>query len=292
MNDNFPKVFVIILNYNGKNTLKECLTSVFKSDYPNFEAVVIDNNSQDGSFEMAKNYFSKAHFIKNEKNLGFATGNNIGIRFALERMADYIFLLNNDAVIFKNTLSELVNTAQKPESKKIGIFSPLILKDNSKDIWFAGGKINWLRMRAVHENEPRVSSFKFQVTDYVTGCAMLIKKEVFKKIGLLNENFFLYYEDADFCWRAKKEGFKSAVVFGTGVKHYEKSEKNKKVKIYWLVTSGIYFFQKNSPWFLKPYTRIYLWLRIIKNKMDIARGKDGELAKEVARAYRDIKNAK
>ncbi len=120
---------------------------------------------------------------------------------------------------------------------------------------------------------------------------MLIKKEVFKKIGLLDENFFLYYEDADFCRRAGKEGFRSAVVSSAGVKHYEKSEENKRAKTYWLVVSGVYFFRKNSPWFLKPWIFIYLAARKIKNKIDLALGKGGKLAKEVARAYKDAKNA-
>ena len=316
MSNNLPKVFVIILNYNGKNTIKECLASVFQSDYPDFETVMVDNNSQDGSFELAKNSFPKAHFIKNEKNLGFAAGNNVGIRFALEKMADYVFLLNNDAAVFKNTLSDLIKIAQRRKSEKIGIFSPVIFKGDSKDIWFAGGKINWMRMRTEHKicsTEHAVCSmghkilgsyaargakhpmpdaqYKLQTTDYITGCAMLAKKEVFKKIGLFDENFFLYYEDADLCVRAKKEGFKSAVAAGAKVKHCERSEENKKAKTYWLVVSGIYFFQKNSPWFLRLWAAVYLTMRKLKNKIDIALGKGGELAKEVARAYKDTKPA-
>ncbi len=284
MGNDFPKVFIIILNYNGGKTVLRCLKSVFVSDYPNFELVMVDNNSSDGSFELAKNYFTKAHFIKNEENLGFAAGNNIGIRFALEKMADYIFLLNNDAVVFKNTLSELIKSAQRETSKKIGIFSPVIFKGNSKDIWFAGGKINWLKMRAEHII--KTTNYELRTVNYITGCAMLIKKNVFKKTGLLDENFFLYYEDADFCLRSKKNGFKSAVVTGAKANHQEKSEENKKNKTYWLVVSGIYFFRKNSPWFLRPYIYIYLWLRIMKNKIDLINGKN-ELAGDVARAYKD-----
>ncbi|MCD6149364.1 glycosyltransferase family 2 protein [bacterium] len=291
MSNNFPKVFVIILNYNGRNTIKECLASVFRMNYPNFEVVIVDNDSRDGSFELAKNSFPKAHFIKNKKNLGFAAGSNIGIRFALEKMADYVFLLNNDAVVSKNTLSELIKVAQSEKLKSAGIFSPVIFKGNTKKIWFAGGKINWLKMRAIHKNKLQVASCKLQVTSYATGCAMLVKKEVFKKTGLLDENFFLYYEDADFCVRAKKEGFKSAAVASAKVKHYEKSEENKKAKTYWLVVSGIYFFQKNSPWFLRPWIAVYLIMRKLKNKRDVALGKGGELAKEVARAYKDTKPA-
>lgn len=290
MKNTFPKIFIIILNYNGKDTIKECLTSLFRVDYPNFEVVVVDNASQDGSFELAKNYFPGAHFIKNENNLGFAAGNNMGIRFALEKIADYVFLLNNDAVVFKNTLSELIKITQKKESKKIGIFSPIIFKGDSRDIWFAGGKIDWLRMRAEHIMQ--ATNCELRTVNYVTGCAMLIKKEVFKKIGLLDENFFLYYEDADFCWRASREGFKSAIITNAAIKHYEKSEKNKKAKTYWLVVSGIYFFRKNSPWFLKPWISAYLTARKLKNKLDLALGKGGELTRKVARAYKDVSHVK
>ena len=88
---NIPKVFVVILNYNGRDMIKSCLDSVFSSDYSNLEVVFVDNDSTDGSLEFSKNLFPKFHFIKNEKNIGFSAGNNVGIRFALEKMADYIF---------------------------------------------------------------------------------------------------------------------------------------------------------------------------------------------------------
>ena len=110
---NFPKVFIIILNYNGQDVIKKCLASVFKNEYADFEVVVVDNNSTDGSLEAAKNNFSKAHFIKNEANLGFSAGNNVGIRFALERMAKYVLLLNNDTEVEKDFLEKLVAVAEE-----------------------------------------------------------------------------------------------------------------------------------------------------------------------------------
>lgn len=275
----YPKVFVIILNYNGRNTVRRCLDSVYKCDYPNLEVVLVDNNSSDGSFEYIKKRFSKVHFIKNSENLGFSAGNNVGIKFALERMAQYVFLLNNDAWIQEDTISKLVQFSKHYPSA--GIISPLILKEDNKP-WFSGGRIDWMRMRTVHNDNNQMHN------DYITGCAMLVKKEVFGKIGLFDEDYFLYYEDADFSLRAKKAGFEVKVCKDCAVHHSEKSEVENPNKVYWLVLSGIIFFKKNTPRYWKPWVTIYLFLRKLKNKRDVKRG-DSEIARKVQQAYKDAK---
>lgn len=293
-----PKVFIIILNYNGLDTVEQCLGGVFQISYSNFEVVVVDNNSQDGSFELAKSLFPKAHFIKNKANIGFAAGNNVGIRFALERMADYVFLLNNDAEVEVGILTKLVAAAEK--RKSIGILSPVIYFPENNKAWFSGGKINWLTMKTVHNKNSLLSSpFRkgspesarggICKTDYITGCAMLVKKEVFRAIGLFDESFFLYYEDADLSVRAKRKGFKLAVVSGAEAYHFEKSEQDKKSKTYWLVISGIIFFKKNTPAWLRPWMEIYLFLRRLKNRLDMKNNK-GEIAIQVQKAYADYYN--
>ncbi|MFA6973942.1 MAG: glycosyltransferase family 2 protein [Parcubacteria group bacterium] len=282
-----PKIFIIILNYNGRDFIKKCLTSVFKVDYPNFEVVVVDNDSSDGSLEEAKNSFSKAHFIKNEANLGFSTGNNVGIRFALERMAKYVLLLNNDTEVEADFLTKLVEVAEREE--KIGIASPVILNGADKQVWFAGGKIDWLTMGTKHKT--KVAQDDFYETGFITGCAMLVKANVFKAIGLLDEDYFLYWEDADFSVRAKKAGFKNVVVSGSWAYHFEKSEQEKKNKTYWLIVSGLLFFKKNTPTILKPWITGYVFLRRIKNLADVLL-KRNEFAPVVQKAYKDFKDAK
>jgi len=278
---NNPKVFIIILNYNGRDTLKKCLDSVFHSDYQNFEVVIVDNDSRDGSFELAKGIFPNFYFIKNDKNIGFSKGNNIGIRFALEKMADYIFLLNNDATIEKNTLSKLIESSKKEEAD---IFSPVIYNRENK-IWFAGGKIKWLQMKATHESQ--ILNHPYE-TDYISGCAMLVKKEVFKKIGLFSEDYFLYYEDADFCVRARKNGFKCIIIPSAKSIHFEKSELDLSNKLYWLVISGLIFFEKNTPKMLRFWVRPYLHLRKVKNMLDNLNNKN-RYAPIVKKAYTDFK---
>lgn len=278
----FPKVFVVIVNYNARETLSECLASVFHSDYPNFEVVLLDNASTDGSLELAKNNFSRVNFIQSGKNSGFAAGNNLGIRFALEKMADYVFLLNPDAMVEKNTLSFLISQAEKNPSA--GLFSPVIFQDRSARVWFAGGLIDWPKMKTIHLTN--ILSETPYATEYLSGCAMLIRKEVFKKTELFDEDYFLYWEDADFSWRARKNGFELLIVPQARVFHFEKSENNLASKTYWLVFSGLLFFQKNAPFWLKPWLKIYLFERKMKNWNDLNRP-EKPLAESVKKAYND-----
>ncbi|MFA5993514.1 MAG: glycosyltransferase family 2 protein [Parcubacteria group bacterium] len=283
---NQPKVFIVVLNYNGKEVIKKCLTSLFKLDYPNFEVVVVDNDSTDGSLELAKGCFSRANFIKNAKNLGYATGNNVGIRFALERMADYVLLLNNDTEVENDFLNKLVEVAESEE--KIGLLSPVIFDGKTKEVWFAGGEILWNRMSSQHKKQ--VPAQDYYESEFITGCSMLVRASVFREIGLLDEDYFLYWEDADFSLRAKKQGFKNVVVSSSWIYHFEASEKNKKNKIYWLVLSGLIFFKKNTSWHKKYWIETYLTMRKAKNLWDM-KFNQNEIAVTVNKAYVDFKNA-
>jgi hypothetical protein len=287
MKSQYPKVNIVVLNYNGKDCLKKCLTSLFSVDYPNFEVVVVDNNSQDGSLEMARLAFSRATFIKNEQNLGFSAGNNVGIKYSLEKMADFVLLLNNDTVVKKDFLKQLIKSAKV--NTMAGIFSPLIFSGDGKAVWFSGGKIDWWRMKALNLRDNLINDFPS--SDFISGCAMLVRAEVFKKIGLLDEDFFLYWEDADFSVRAKKVGFALLVVADAQINHLEKSEEKKEKKVYWLVLSGLLFFKKNTPKHLKPWIFIYTFLRRLKNWNDVRKKQTG-INLAVQKAYRDFKLAK
>jgi GT2 family glycosyltransferase len=284
-----PKIFVIILNFNGASTLNNCLTSVFKSDYPNFEIVVVDNDSKDDSFEKARLKYSRVHFIRNSSNVGFSKGNNIGIRYALEKFADYVFVLNNDTIIEETTLSLLARAVES--TLNIGIVNPLILGSaDNEDIWFAGGLIDWKKMKTTHLIEASSITTPYQ-SEYLTGCAMFIKKDVFKKIGLFDERFFLYYEDADFSVRAKNAGFDLLIVPTARIRHLEQSNTNNPAKLYWLVLSGIIFFKSHASFMQKIWILLYLPLRKIKNFYDI-HFSSSVSARNVHRAYKDFKKIK
>jgi len=197
------KASIIIVGYRGEKYLSNCLNSLLKLDFPkeDYEIIYVDNASPDRSLEIIKsfqNQFKNLRIIKSEKNLGFAGGNNLGIT---QSQGQYIILFNQDAIAHKSFLLELIRSAEM--DKKIAVVGAKIYYLNSKDLYFAGGKIlyggfcwNWLLKDKEGE------------CDYVSGCAMLIKKSVLDKVGLFDENFFCYYEETDLCTRIKKAGYK------------------------------------------------------------------------------------
>ena len=282
------KVFFVIVNYNGKEVLKECLRSVFVSEKVAFEVVVVDNASKDESLTEAKQLFPKAQYIAHKENKGFAGGSNSGIKFALEHGAEYVFLLNNDAVVEKDTIALLLQYAEKDRKN---IFSPLVLSSrNPRKVWFCGGHIDWFRMRALHQKCTKEIKEPTR-TEYLSGCALLIPKQAFYEVGLLDEEYFLYYEDADWSVRARQAGYALWVIPGAEVVHTEQSEKRNSLKVYFLVLSGLIFFQKNTSGLIKWWGYGYLFLRVCKNSFDrFFHLGDPLVTNNVSNAYADFRN--
>lgn len=221
---NYPKVAIIILNWNNWSDTIECLKSIEKINYPNFQTILIDNNSTDDSVKEIKRQFPQLALIENKENLGFAGGNNVGIRKALNEQADYILLLNNDTVVKPNFLKELIEIGEN--NSRFGILGPKIYFFNQPEkIWFGGGKLNWIRTKGTHINYNKVESPEeketnnYQIVNYISGCCLLIKTEVIKKVGPMSEEYFLYYEDADWNLRAQKAGYFSVLVPAAKILH-------------------------------------------------------------------------
>jgi len=219
------KVFVVILNLNGKDFTLDCLTSLEDLKKPKncqVELIVVDNGSTDGSVAAIKKSFPKVAVLENKKNLGFAEGNNVGFRFGLKKGADYVLLLNNDTIVDKNFLVELL---RQGEDKRVGILGPKIYfapgyefhkerykeSQRGKVLWYAGGQMDWDNVLASHRGVDEVDRGQYDKvseTDFVSGCCMLVKRQVLEKVGLFDPRYFLYYEDNDLCQRAKRAGFK------------------------------------------------------------------------------------
>jgi len=218
------KVLISLIDFNGsKNTLL-CLDSLNKVKAEGFElnVVVVDNASNE-KFQTEKEYKNfSLKIIRSETNLGFAGGQNLGIKYGLENGIDYFVILNDDVILEENFLLKLLKTFDK--EKNCGIVSPKIyfakgyefhkerydVKDLGNVIWYAGGKMDWQNMIAAHRGVDEVDKGqyeKLEKTDFASGCCAAIKREVFEKVGLFDEKYFLYYEDNDLSQRIKKAGF-------------------------------------------------------------------------------------
>lgn len=207
------KLFVVIIHFGNIETTKKCIGSLMKNDkFP--KTITVVNNTTDS---IEKKLSKKVIILNSNKNLGFAKGVNKGISYALKHGATHVMLLNNDAEIVRPFIEKLTDQFG---NKHIGIVGPAIsFKKNGKTLFDIGGKINKLFLRTSHKEVQKIQDKKSKAVDYVSGCCMVIKKEVFKKIGLFDESFFLYYEDADFCLRAKKTGFATYIVPSVVIHH-------------------------------------------------------------------------
>lgn len=245
----YPKVTIIILNWNGKEDTKECLESLKNVTYPNYEILLVDNGSSDSSVEFFKGLYPQIELIENKDNLGFAEGNNVALKKVVAEGGNYCLLLNNDTIVDPNFLLELVNAAEN--NQEIGIVGPTVFDfKNREKIQSAGGRIYWNRGFAPHftdEDDIKLIN-RIREVDYIMGCALLIKCEVIKNIGLLNKNYFAYWEETDWCVRAKKAGYRIVHVPSARIWHKGGSTSKK--------TSGFFEYQmaRNMFWFMKAHT--------------------------------------
>lgn len=268
-----PRVFVIILNWNSWPDTLECLKSLKNNDYPNYQVVIIDN----GSDQRPTTPETGIKIIYNQENLGFAGGNNVGIKYALEQGANYVLLLNNDTIVSQDFLTKLVKAGES--DRKIGLLGPKIFfyssvhqPDGKKDkIWFAGGQVNWLynkgQMRGWGEiDKGQYDQPTVQETGYVTGCCLLIKKEIVEKIGLMPEEYFLYYEDTDWSLAAQKADFKCVFVPTAQIWHKgsASSKEGSPSYIYYHIRNGLILAQRYASWYIKPLVHLDVIWRIKK----------------------------
>ncbi|MDP3726851.1 MAG: glycosyltransferase family 2 protein, partial [bacterium] len=219
-------IAIVILSFNGEKDTLECLKSIKNLKTDGFEllTIVVDNGS-DKKFSIYNSQFSntKLKVIRNEENLGFSGGNNVGISYALKKNADYICILNNDTIVDKDLIEEFLKLAQSNE--EIGIVVSKIYfakgfefhKNRYKEeerghvIWYAGGVMDWGNVIGVHRGVDEVDHGQYekvQETDFASGCCMFVKREVFERVGMLDKKYFLYYEDNDLSQRAKQVGFR------------------------------------------------------------------------------------
>ena len=265
-----PGVWAVVLNYNGAAVLGECLRSLCKQDYPNFHILVVDNASTDGSEKIAGE-IEGIELVRNEENLFFAGGNNVGIRHAIDAGADYIVLINNDTVSDPALISALVTAIEA--DKDAGIAGPKIYYHERPDvIWSAGGLVDfgkgWVRHRGIRQQDKGRFDSVAEV-DYVTGCCLMFSREVFSFLQGLDESFPMYYEDTDFCTRARKTGYK--IIYVPDGKMWHKISFSSGGEFAWKkikrrIRAGWKFFGKHSTLgqrILMPFWQIVEFFRVV-----------------------------
>lgn len=211
-----PFVAMVVLTWNQRALTLDCLESLGGMNYPSerLQIIVVDNGSKDGTAEAIREQYPTVTVKENRENLGFAEGNNVGLRQALDGPADYVMLLNNDTVVDTEMLAALISVAEKDDH--IGVVTPKIYYfDEPTRIWCAGASIDWriggstrLRAEEMDNGEPEDPHH----VDFASGCAMCWKREVIEEIGLIDPRFFIYYEESDWCVRAAKRGWQIVYV--------------------------------------------------------------------------------
>jgi GT2 family glycosyltransferase len=261
-----PLVYIIILNFNSVGETLNCLESLSKITYSNYKIVIVDNASTDGSKEKLET-LADIKFIINTQNLGYASGNNLGIKYALDCSADFICVLNNDVEVEANFLEPLI--AYLTANSEVGITGPCICDYKHRNVIQAlGADINFYSGLALGKYKGKnIKEINEEIinVDYLGGACFVCRRELFDKVGLIPENYFLFYEETEFCIKAKKIGYKLTCIKESKVYHKGSATISKFVGLsyYFLNRNRIVFMRRNANFVQKIIFPIYLIIETV-----------------------------
>lgn len=267
-----PKVSIILLHWNGFEDTKACLQSLNHLDYPNFQITIVDNGSINNSLKKLKALFPNHHYIETNANLGYAGGNNVGIKDSLKKGFDYVLLLNNDTTCAKDFLRILINESKHfPKGK---IFGPKVLQMSATNTIDHMGGI-WDQKTydfLPYGFKEHTSYFREpQKLDFISGCCILIASELFHEIGFLDERFFLLWEESDFCTRARKKGHEIWAIPDSTIFHKGSSSFSGKAHL-------TYYWERNR----------LLWMKKHLDPASWKKARNHLLRKEILKSYRHL----
>jgi GT2 family glycosyltransferase len=241
-----PVVWVVVLNWNRPEDTRLCVESLQAGDYAELRILVVDNGSDVDKYEELCAAVSGVEIVRSEDNLGFAAGNNIGIRHALDRDADYVLLVNNDTVVAPDMIGMLVEVMERDPT--FGVAGPIIYyMDQPQEVWFAGYRIKgelYVLRRGLRLEPPLQP---VEDVDFVSGCGMLLRREMVERVGVFSSEYFMYYEDLDLCLRAKRAGWRIACVTGASMWHKVSASSGgseSPMKQYHQVRSSLIFYRR------------------------------------------------
>lgn len=250
-------LYTAIVNWNLKEDTTACLRSLLAAGVPLNRVIVLDNGSTDGSPEALSGRFGEdLHLIRSERNMGFAQGSNLAIQHALAQGAEWVFILNNDTIVSPTLMHELANAYQATE--EYAILSPLIYYHEEPDrIWHMGHRIipgSLMTYRPCRRLGRNRDLPELIPVDFVSGCGMLVKREVFERIGLFDPDFFMYGEEVDFCWRARAAGFRTACACRAKMWHKvaTSARRDKVAARYLRIRNQIRIYRRYSNWSQLP----------------------------------------
>jgi GT2 family glycosyltransferase len=245
-----PKVYIIILNFNSYEDTIECIRSLENISYSNYEIIIVDNNSKDNSVQEINKNCPNYKLLVSKENLGYANGNNMGIKFALEQGAEYVCILNNDVIVEPNFLESIIETFNTDDT--IGMVGPCVCEYSDRNVIQAmGAYINLYRGLAMGQYERQhynqIEKKRIDV-DYIGGACFIVKAKVIRDIGLIPENYFLFYEETEFCLRARKFGYKLICIHDSKVYHKRSAtiSKYSGLSYYFLNKNRIIFMRRNA----------------------------------------------
>ncbi|MFT4541647.1 MAG: GT2 family glycosyltransferase [Planctomycetota bacterium] len=253
-------LWAVVVNWNGGDTNLQCVQSLLEAGLPQHRIVFVDNGSVDGSCNRVIERFRGLAIIVNESNLGFGEGANQGARHALEQGAQQVLFVNNDLRVEASTLLALI--AELHSDSEVGVVGPLVLYDDgSLRIWCAGG---WLDYRQnlstlIGHGRPDHEDYRKNVdVDYVAGCSIMVRRDVFERIGLLRADYFAYMEDVEFCLRARLAGYRVRTIGEVRAWHAPSSSTGGGYSPRRKYMQGV-----NSVHFLRQYATWREWLRFV-----------------------------
>jgi len=260
-------VALIVVNWGGREVTLECLRSLQKVRYDGLHLIVVDNASEDGSVEAIRKEFPGLDILVQAENLRFAGGNNVGIRRALALKSDSVLLLNNDTVVDPGMVDALVGRMNSDSN--CGMVAPKIFYYNHPDVlWFAGGEISlWtgtMKHTGIREDD-RGQHDRPSPIDYATGCCMLIRSSIIPTVGLLDESYFIYGEDADWCMRIRSAGYSIWYEPSAKVWHKLSVSAGGHLSLFKLQNkfiSSVRFFSRHAKWY---HWLTWPWLSILTN---------------------------
>ena len=245
-------VFIVVLNYKNLADTVACLASLRKITYNRYRIVVVDNDSRDGSYESLKEQETDCCIIQSGENRGYAAGNNIGIRYALEQGAEYVCILNNDVEAEPDFLTKLIRYMES--APEVGMTGPVVYEFAERDrIQSAGfsicvgrGSTEPLLQGKTKSAIGREKTVKF--CDGLSGTCLLVKREVLEKAGLIPENYFLFFEEMEWCLHIRKNGYKLATVLTAAVYHKGSAtlKKTGTLSRYYMARNQVLFVRRNG----------------------------------------------